>query len=48
MTIPSLKVSNPRIDRDVVDGWQALGVDVKLVTFSDTKHVQHLGKHPDR
>lgn len=21
---------------------------MKLVTFSDTKHVQHLGKHPDR
>lgn len=42
------QVSNPRIDREVVEVWQSLGVDMKLVTFSDTKHVQHLGKHPDR
>lgn len=32
----------------MVEGWQSLGLDVKLVTFPDSKHVQHLGKHPDR
>lgn len=41
------KVSCPRTDQDVVNGWRQRGVDVKMVTFSDTKHVQHLGKHPD-
>ncbi|OQR74801.1 hypothetical protein BIW11_00893, partial [Tropilaelaps mercedesae] len=42
------QVSDTRIDRDVVEGWQSLGLEMKIVTFSDTKHVQHLGKHPDR
>ncbi|XP_003743775.1 uncharacterized protein LOC100898037 [Galendromus occidentalis] len=42
------QVSCPKSDRKVVDHWNELGVDVKLITFDDSKHVQHLGKHPDR